>query len=404
MTVTTNYTISGNGITGSTADAVVALVSDDGIAAPATNLTATASATAGVLNGAYYYTQTFVTALGETAPWPGTATVVNPASKQVDLTAIPLGPSGTIARRIYRTVAGPTDPKDYRYVGEISDNITTTYTDNLADGSLGSAVNWNGTNRGRFRDAAGAKFASFSDQSTALGQGTFNGNTGYASTAVGYQALYANTTGRRNVAVGVYALTALTTAYQNTAVGVHAGGGLTVGLNNTLIGYSAGGPTLAPGNENTVVGSGAFIGTGANLGAQNTAVGYQALSNINTADNCIAIGRTAGKYANASRQIFIDSLERSNIAGCQDSGWLYGEANATVTSQLTRMNSLVRIGCGAAPVVAGLPAASSTYKGYRGYVTDASVAYTSANVGSTVVGGGANVAPVFCTGAAWVIG
>jgi hypothetical protein len=54
--------------------------------------------------------------------------------------------------------------------------------------------------------------------------------------------------------------------------------------------------------------------------------------------------------------------------------------------------------------VANLPAASATYKGYRATVADASVAYTTANVGSTAAGGGANSAPVFCNGTAWVIG
>jgi hypothetical protein len=33
-----------------------------------------------------------------------------------------------------------------------------------------------------------------------------------------------------------------------------------------------------------------------------------------------------------------------------------------------------------------------------------SVAYTSANVGSTVAGGGSNTVPVFCNGTNWVIG
>lgn len=54
--------------------------------------------------------------------------------------------------------------------------------------------------------------------------------------------------------------------------------------------------------------------------------------------------------------------------------------------------------------VAGLPAASVALRGQRGCVTNASVAYVSANVGSVVAGGGANVVPVFCNGVAWVIG
>lgn len=54
--------------------------------------------------------------------------------------------------------------------------------------------------------------------------------------------------------------------------------------------------------------------------------------------------------------------------------------------------------------VAALPVAAVGLAGYRAYVTDATVAYTGANIGSTVVGEGANVVPVFCDGVHWVIG
>jgi hypothetical protein len=409
-------------LTRAEAASVQALVSDDGIAAPTTNLAA-AVGSAGALTGAYYYTQTFVTALGETAPWPGTATVVNPSAQRVNLTSIPTGPAGVIARRIYRTPAAPVDVKDYRFVAEINDNTTTTYTDNLADGSLGAPVNWNATNRGRFRDAAGTQFAEFSDQSTGLGQGVFGANVGYASTGIGFEALKANTTGRRNVAVGTYSLTALTTGYENTAIGVHSGDDLTTGIQNTLLGYSAG-FSLSTQAGNTFVGHGAgsnaglggasannvsvgrdaLRGTASGVGQNNVAVGYFACRDINTADQVVGIGPWAGRYANASRQVFIDTADRSNIANSQNIGLIYGKGEATAAAQVLHLNAQVRIGAGDAPVVAGLPAASAALRGFTGFVTDASVAYTSANVGSTVAGGGANVARVFCNGTNWVIG
>jgi len=380
------------------------LAVDDGITAPATNLAA-AVGSAGALTGAYYYTQTFVTALGETAPWPGTATVVNPSAQQVNLTSIPIGPAGVIARRIYRTpaVSGVVDQKDYRLVATINDNSTTTYTDNLADGSLGAPVNWNATNRGRFRDTAAVQFAAFSDQSTALGQGTFNTNAGYASTAVGYQALYSLTSGRRNTAVGVYALTNLTTGYWNTVIGVHAGQNLTTAAFSTFLGANAG-FYAGTADSNTAVGYQALQGTVSGLGANNTALGFRALGDINASASCIGIGYAAGKYADNPRQVFIDNADRTNIAGCQNIGLIYGKGETTAAAQVLHLNANVRIGAGNAPVVAGLPAAAAGYKGFRGYVTDASVAYTSANVGSTVAGGGANTVPVFCNGTNWVIG
>jgi hypothetical protein len=51
------------------------------------------------------------------------------------LSSIPIGPVGTLARVIYRTVANGTD---YRELVQISDNTTTTWRDDVADTNLGS--------------------------------------------------------------------------------------------------------------------------------------------------------------------------------------------------------------------------------------------------------------------------
>jgi uncharacterized phage protein gp47/JayE len=89
------------------------------------------NAAAGNLNGLYEYEITFVTASGETLP-SALSAAVSPVSQKVDLTAIPTGGTGTIARRIYRrknaSVSG------FRRVIEISDNVTTVYLDNITDG------------------------------------------------------------------------------------------------------------------------------------------------------------------------------------------------------------------------------------------------------------------------------
>lgn len=53
--------------------------------------------------------------------------------------------------------------------------------------------------------------------------------------------------------------------------------------------------------------------------------------------------------------------------------------------------------------VASLPAASATYAGARGTVTDSNTALT-AGIGAVVTGGGSNVVPVFCDGTNWRIG
>ncbi len=59
----------------------------------------------------------------------------SPLRQRVSLTAIPLGATGTTARKIYRTTVGGATLK---LVATIGDNTTTTYTDAIADGSLGA--------------------------------------------------------------------------------------------------------------------------------------------------------------------------------------------------------------------------------------------------------------------------
>jgi hypothetical protein len=150
------------------------------------------------------------------------------------------------------------------------------------------------------------------------------------------------------------------------------------------------------------IGQEALVGSGANIGSSNVAIGYRALNGINTADSCIGIGAFAGKYANASRQVFIDSGgDRTNLANEQNIGLIYGEGQSTAVAQKLNFNALVRIGAGT--TVASLPAASAAYTGYKYFVTDSTVAMAG-NFGATVVGGNSNVVPVFCTGTAWVIG
>jgi hypothetical protein len=53
----------------------------------------------------------------------------------IALSSIPLGPTGTTARRLYRTAAGGTV---YQLLGTIGDNVTTTYADDKSDDNLGA--------------------------------------------------------------------------------------------------------------------------------------------------------------------------------------------------------------------------------------------------------------------------
>jgi hypothetical protein len=89
--------------------------------------------TTGNLNGAYYYACTYVIDSVELVT--GTVSnTVNLSNNQVQLT-IPVGPTDTSERKIYRTQAGGSVLKLLTTIG---DNSTTTFTDNVADVDLGA--------------------------------------------------------------------------------------------------------------------------------------------------------------------------------------------------------------------------------------------------------------------------
>src|SRR5437762_157941 len=86
------------------------------------------------------------------------------------------------------------------------------------------------------------------------------------NTAIGTNALSANTTGSDNTALGRNALTANTTGKQNTIIGSSAGAAITTGTNNVMVGFGAGsstttginniyidGTNLPPANESNVI-------------------------------------------------------------------------------------------------------------------------------------------------------
>jgi hypothetical protein len=103
------------------------------IPTPASALTS-ATGSSGSLTGAYKWAVTFVTSTGETELGLPSASLTL-AAQQASLTNIPLGPSGTTSRKIYRTKAGGSV---YYLSHAIADNTTTTYTDNNSDTTIGA--------------------------------------------------------------------------------------------------------------------------------------------------------------------------------------------------------------------------------------------------------------------------
>lgn len=367
----------------------------------------------GNLTGLYYYTVSYVTALGETGPWSGNGPGVTTSANSVAVSSIPTGPTGVIARKLYRTKAGTNvTEKQYYLVATIADNTTTTYADNTTDASLGTPPAWAPTNRGNIVDGSGVNVARFGWQSVSMGQNT---GSGYASVAIGWNAFASNVDGRRDTAVGEFSLASNTSGYENVGLGTHAGQNVTTQYADTLVGAYAGfnigvsgGATT--GNNSVAIGRSALYGTAAGLGSNNVAVGAYACSGINTASSVLCLGSYAGQYANANNQLYIDPTGnfRANLAASQDAGLIYGVSATTGQAQELRLNATVRIGWGGA-TVAQLPTCAAGMGGKRATVTDASVAYTSTNVGATVAGSGTNTAPVFCNATAsaagnWVIG
>lgn len=103
----------------------------------------TEDGTGNVDPGLHSWLVTFVTDAGETNGGTNSTPIdviggSPPVGSIVNLTAVPLGPVGTLARKVYRTVAGNTG--QFLLVGTISNNTQTTFADNVADANLGAAA------------------------------------------------------------------------------------------------------------------------------------------------------------------------------------------------------------------------------------------------------------------------
>lgn len=104
--------------------------------------TATIAAGAGVNAGTHSYKITFVTASGETDAGAVSNTVTTAGGNlQVNLTAIPIGPSSIVtARKVYRTAAGNAVTGPWLLQSTIANNTATTLSDNTADAALTTAI------------------------------------------------------------------------------------------------------------------------------------------------------------------------------------------------------------------------------------------------------------------------
>ncbi len=146
------------------------------------------------------------------------------------------------------------------------------------------------------------------NNNTAVGSDALSANTsGVENTAVGMQSLDANTTGESNTGMGVNTLTSNSTGSNNTAVGRDALQNNTTADNNVAVGRSAltanttAGSSVAIGHSagysQTTNGQNVFVGTSAGYytdGYKNCYVGFNAGDAMTTGDNNTILGSFSG--------------------------------------------------------------------------------------------------------------
>ena len=187
------------------------------------------------------------------------------------------------------------------------------------------------------------------------------------NTALGYQALQANTTGAHNTATGFLAQTALTSGGTNTANGAYAQAALTSGGGNAAVGMYVQG-VLTTGSFNT--GSGAYAQAALTEGSSNICIGYTAGDAITTGSSNTIIGDIAGTAALAST-VIIAAGSAERIRSDSNANFLIG-----VTAAGTTAAGVVGIANGTAPTTspAGMgqlyvEAGALKYRGSGGTVT-----------------------------------
>ena len=110
-------------------------------AAPTTAMSAALASGTTLGVGLYCYQYTWVSADGgETIGSPNNNITTTTNNQKVNLSSITVGPTGTVARKIYRTKVGCSGGAKLFLVTTINDNTTTTFADTVADGSLGTTV------------------------------------------------------------------------------------------------------------------------------------------------------------------------------------------------------------------------------------------------------------------------
>jgi len=292
----------------------------------------------GSLTGTAVYQVSYLTAQGETPLSPNSSTIT-PSSQRVMVTLPVSTDSRVTARRLWRSKVGDTS-RTY-LVTQISDNTTTSYSDNTVDGSLGIESHYLFSVIGSaapaikvgsvtvFRDSglnlsiannAGISWTPSSFYNIGIGGGALRNNTlGEGNTAVGGGSQNSLISGSGNASFAEKSLFSATYADANTAIGGNAGFNVT-GSYNTLTGNSSG-DTLTTGEYNSLFGFHSGRTTSANIttGSYNTYIGVDTGGASSGVSNATALGE--GAIAPASNTMMLGkSGVRVLVSGTGDNG------------------------------------------------------------------------------------
>jgi hypothetical protein len=258
------------------------------IVAPTTRATATVGS-AGNLTGTFRYYVSFVSADGETEPGIESFSV-SPSSQRVDVTEIPLGPSGVTARKLWRATVVGQEQFNLKLVTTIADNTTTTYTDNTA--SL-STVCSRRNSTGGYWSINGDPVAIIGSSLVSFGYGNGTDPIGIQNVQFGIECGKEMTLGYWNCLFGYLAGRDITTGYENSYFGFIAGRDTTTGWYNCAFG----GQTLSAntsGKNNVAMGFSALASN--TTGIDNTALGTFACNEHVDSEGVVAVGINAARF------------------------------------------------------------------------------------------------------------
>jgi hypothetical protein len=197
----------------------------------------------------------------------------------------------------------------------------------------------------------------------------------------------------------------LTPAVNTPSITSLTGGQLFVG---TIVAANTGSATLAVGSLSALTiykdtTAGPVLLTGGEMAAGNIGIWvYDAsLSSGAGGFHFASVPPSVAKSGSASSGQIAQWTGANTVAGLATTG----TGNAVLATGPTITGAAITattLQTTTAYTVATLPAAVAGLRGSRAYVTDASL--STASVGAALAGGGANVMPVFCNGAAWVYG